>query len=254
MPSRDLRYPLVLLDVGETLIGPRRSYGSVYAGVLARLGIERTAESFERALQSTWREFDARIPPGIDRYREFDGGEDEYWTRFADHTLRRVLDGQATPDLVERALPALRDAFVTTEAWHVYPEVPAVLDALEAAGARRVVVSNWDSRLPALLDRLDLHARFEHVIVSHLEGVEKPDPRLFEIALERAGARAEDALHVGDRADLDLAGARAAGIAGVVVDRKGRHEGEPWAIPDLSALPAIARGERPVEQTDRRRR
>jgi putative hydrolase of the HAD superfamily len=243
MLSRDLRYPVVFLDVGETLIGPRRSYGAVYAGVLARLGIERTDEDFERALQSTWREFDARIPPGVDRYREFEGGEDEYWTRFADHTLHRVLDGQATPDLVGRALPALRDAFVTSEAWHVYPEVPIVLDALDAAGVRLAVVSNWDSRLPALLDRLGLRARFEHLIVSHLEGIEKPDPRLFEIALDRAGARPEDVLHVGDRADLDLAGARAAGIAGVVVDRAGRHDGESWAIPDLSSLPDIVGGE-----------
>lgn len=246
MPRETLRYPVVFLDVGETLIGPRRSYGAVYAGVLAGLGVERPPAAFEVALQATWREFDAQIPPGIDRYRMFDGGEAEYWTRFADHTLRRLLDGEATPDLVARVLPALRDAFVSTDAWHVYPEVPDVLDALDDAGARLVVVSNWDSRLPTLLGKMGLDGRFEDLVVSHLEGVEKPDPRLFDIALRRAKAGPEETIHVGDRADMDLEGARAAGIAGVVVDRKGRHAGEPWAIPDLSALPAIVRGDRPA--------
>ena len=64
---------------------------------------------------------------------------------------------------------------------------------------------------------------------------------LFRIALARIGSDPGDALHVGDRADLDLAGANAAGIDGIVVDRRGRHRGEPWAIPDLDRLPAIAR-------------
>jgi len=240
MPATTPRYRAVLLDVGETLIGPRRSYGAVYASVLARAGVERPAETFEEALRATWREFDARIPPGVDRYREFPGGEAEYWSRFADHTLHRALDGQAAPDLARRVLPALRDAFATSEAWEVYPEVPATLAALRTAGVRLCVVSNWDSRLPALLDRLGLLDAFDELIVSHREGVEKPDPGLFRIALDRIGAGPDEALHVGDRVDMDLAGARAAGIDGLVVDRSGRHAGENWAIPDLAGLPRIA--------------
>ena len=241
MTSPKLRYPCVLLDVGETLIGPRHSFGAVYAAALADLGVVQSPETFEDALQATWREFDARIPPGIDRYRSFPGGEVDYWRRFAARTLQRAIDGEADPALLERALPALRDVFASPDAWVIYPEVESTLAALRDAGARLCVVSNWDSRLPALLGRLGLLDAFDEVVVSHLEGVEKPDPALFRIALERLGSAAGHALHVGDRADLDLAGARAAGIAGIVVDRQGRHPGESWAVPDLGGLPAIVR-------------
>ena len=241
MNMTGLRYPSVLLDVGETLIGPRESYGAVYAAALAEIGVDRPPETFESALQATWREFDARIPPGVDRYRSFAGGEVEYWRRFAVRAIERAIDGEADPALVERALPALLDAFTTTDAWVVYPEVEATLTALRAAGARLCVVSNWDSRLPALLERIGLIDAFDEIVVSHLEGVEKPDPELFRIALERIGSAAGDAIHVGDRADLDLAGANAAGIDGIVVDRRGRHRGEPWAVADLGGLPAIVR-------------
>jgi putative hydrolase of the HAD superfamily len=241
MNAAGLRYPNVLLDVGETLIGPRTSYGAVYAAALADVGVNRSPESFEHALQATWREFDARIPPGVDRYRSFPGGEVEYWRRFAARALERVIDGRSDPALVERALPALLDAFTSTDAWVIYPEVEATLAALRDAGARLCVVSNWDSRLPALLDRIGLGDAFDEVVVSHLEGVEKPDPALFRIALSRIGSEAGDAIHVGDRADLDLAGANAAGIDGIVVDRHGRHRGESWAVPDLERLPAIVR-------------
>jgi putative hydrolase of the HAD superfamily len=209
MNRTGLRYPSVLLDVGDTLIGPRVSYGAVYAAALAEVGVDRPPETFERALQATWREFDARIPPGVDRYRSFDGGEVEYWRRFAVRAVERAIDGEADPALIERALPALLDAFTTTDAWVVYPEVETTLTALRDAGARLCVVSNWDSRLPALLERI--------------------------------GSAAGDAIHVGDRADLDLAGAHAAGIDGIVVDRRGRHRGEPWAVPDLGGLPGIVR-------------
>jgi len=48
--------------------------------------------------------------------------------------------------------------------------------------------------------------------------VEKPDPRMFEMALERSGARAETTIHVGDLYHVDVVGARAAGLRGVLLD------------------------------------
>jgi FMN phosphatase YigB (HAD superfamily) len=62
------------------------------------------------------------------------------------------------------------------------------------------------------------------VVDSHLVGVEKPDPRIFGIALERLGARAETAMFLGDVPAIDVAGARAAGIAAVLLDRHDLYE------------------------------
>ena len=58
---------------------------------------------------------------------------------------------------------------------------------------------------------------------SHDEGVEKPDPRYFDIALERSGARRETTIHVGDLYHVDVVGARNAGLRGVLLDEAGLY-------------------------------
>ena len=121
----------------------------------------------------------------------------------------------------------------------MYDDVVPVLEELRRLGMRLGVVSNWDSRLPRLLELLDLARHFEAVGVSHLEGVEKPDPELFRRVLSRLGAEPGDALHVGNVEETDLAGARAAGIDGVLIDRTGRVGRSAW--PDLRELPRLVR-------------
>jgi len=237
-----VRYPVVLLDVGETLIGPISSFGDVYAGVWRELGLHRSAEEFERGLRLVWQEMSRLIPPGTDRYGFFAGGEDEYWLRFSRSAVRHVIDDEPDDRLLAEALERLREAFRHPAAWRVYPDVPPALAALDQAGARLGVVSNWDSRLPRLLDDLDLSRRFETIGVSHLVGCEKPHPGLFHHVLERLGTTPDQALHVGDVPELDLAGAKAAGVACVIVDRRGRIDpgaGLP-VIDDLSSLPRLA--------------
>ena len=67
--------------------------------------------------------------------------------------------------------------------------------------------------------------QFEFVIDSGEVGVEKPDPRIFQIALERMGVSAADALYVGDLYEVDVVGARAAGLDVVLLDPSGEHSG-----------------------------
>jgi FMN phosphatase YigB (HAD superfamily) len=75
-----------------------------------------------------------------------------------------------------------------------------------------------------MFGRLGLAPRVDLLIDSHDEGVEKPDPRLFELALERAGARRETTLHVGDLYHVDVVGAQAAGLRAVLLDAAGLYE------------------------------
>jgi putative hydrolase of the HAD superfamily len=227
----------LLLDVGETLLRPAESYGATYREVFAGVGLELSVESHETGLRAAWQEVSARLPPGGNRYDGTLEGEAGFWLRFASRAWELAAGSPAKPALVAEAVSRLREHFASPAAWVVYPEVVDVLDALRARGVGLAVVSNWDSRLPGLLDRLGLASRFDHLAVSGLAGVEKPHPALFREALAALGMPAGAALHVGDVPELDWAGAR-------LVDRRGRLDPGWGAMRDLGPL-LSRRDERP---------
>jgi putative hydrolase of the HAD superfamily len=101
--------------------------------------------------------------------------------------------------------------------------VPTVLEVLRERGLQLVVVSNANGRLRDALRRLTIDQYFHHILDSFEEGVEKPDPRLFQIALQKAGADASTTIHVGDLYEIDVVGARGAGIRGVLLDEGGLY-------------------------------
>jgi putative hydrolase of the HAD superfamily len=166
-----------------------------------------------------------------------------------------AVDAAALADLRERctavlaaALPErargardLRGALLASLRFRPYPEVPATLAALRAAGLRLVVVSNWDVSLHEALATTGLAPLLHGAISSAEAGAAKPATAVFERALALAGdVEPAAAVHVGDDAAADVAGARAAGIAPVLVVRDGaaRPEGVP-TLTDLTGLPAL---------------
>lgn len=104
---------------------------------------------------------------------------------------------------------------------HLWCSVPSdtreALRRLQAAGLRLGVVSNSEGRVHEALDAAGLREFFDAVVDSGLVGIEKPDPRIFHIALEELGVRPEEAIYVGDLYDVDVLGARAAGIDAVLL-------------------------------------
>jgi len=132
-----------------------------------------------------------------------------------------VLEHAGIPrsDATGAALESLHRYHTASNLWeYVPPDVVPALDALRTRGLKLVVVSNANGTLRAHMQRLGLAERFDHVFDSADEGVEKPDPRFFEIALERSGARKETTIHVGDLYYVDVMGARSAGLRGVLLD------------------------------------
>ena len=92
------------------------------------------------------------------------------------------------------------------------------LEELRRRGYRLGVISNADGRVEALLDSMGLLPHFEFVIDSGTVGVEKPDPRIFRMALERMGVQPHEAVYVGDVYEIDIVGARAAGMRAYLID------------------------------------
>jgi putative hydrolase of the HAD superfamily len=102
------------------------------------------------------------------------------------------------------------------------------------------VISNFEEWLERLLEQLGVRPYFDVRVVSGVEGLEKPDPAIFELAIERAGTTAARSVYVGDNPELDVDPANAVGMYPILIDRGARHPGAPCArISSMQELPAL---------------
>jgi putative hydrolase of the HAD superfamily len=139
-------------------------------------------------------------------------------------------DAASLADLRERCARLLSDELgveigvdelVDAVRMRAYPDADPALRALRDRGLRLLVVSNWDCSLGSVLERCGLAPLLEASISSAEAGSRKPDPGIFELALSRAGCEPGEVVHVGDTAEEDVAGAEAAGIRVLLIDREG---------------------------------
>ena len=105
----------------------------------------------------------------------------------------------------------------------VRPGTFEALEAFKSAGYRLAIVSNAEGQVEADAKRFGLAPYFDVIIDSHVVGVAKPDPRIFQIALERLGVAPDEVRFAGDIYSIDVEGARAAGIEARLVDQHRRY-------------------------------
>ena len=202
----------VFLDAGGVLVNPNWHRVS---DALARHGVSVTAERMAEA--------EPRAKKRLDTGDTIRATNDQQrgWTYF---NLVLGEAGVALSDATAAALAELHTYHQTYNLWETVPdEVLPSLAALRASGRRLVVLSNANGTLHKAFDRLGLTTSFDVIFDSHQEGVEKPDPRFFQIALERSGADAATTMHVGDLYHVDVAGARAAGLTPALLDVGGLY-------------------------------
>ena len=197
----------VLLDAGGVLVFPNWQRIS---DVFARHGVAVSAEALCAA------DPDARFAIDeahqVARTNDADRGSMYFRRMFA----RAGVPGDAALDGVLRELWAYHGEHNLWE--HVPPDVRPALERLRQLGLRLAVASNANGALHRLFDRLDLTRHFDVICDSSVEGVEKPDPRFFEIVLDRAGGRPDTAIHVGDLYHVDVVGARNTGVRAILLD------------------------------------
>ena len=204
----------LLLDAGGVLTFPNWDRVS---DIFARHGIEVSGDALRAAEPGAKFAIDAAYT--IATTNDADRGSRYFQLTF---------DGAGVP-AGEIRQPVLDDLWAYHQEYNLWEHVPAdVLPALErlrGAGLTLAIASNANGVLQRLFDRLGLTPYFHAICDSHVEGVEKPDPRFFEIVLERAGGRPDSAMHVGDLYHVDVEGARAAGIRPLLLDPHKLYEG-----------------------------
>ena len=107
----------------------------------------------------------------------------------------------------------------------LFDDVVPTLRTLKERGLRLGMLSNMDRKGSELAADLGLAEFLDCAVTSSEVGVEKPHAGIFLAALERAGASAEESVHVGDQPTSDVEGALGVGMGAVLLDRDGNHQG-----------------------------
>ena len=215
---------IIFLDAGRTLLYLRRGVGEVYSEGAARHGLRVPATDVEKSFFRAFRSKQA-------------GGEvqDRAWWR--DVVLRTFAPFGPQIDM-EPLFDELHDRFSRPDAYMLLPGAMETVLGLRERGYRTALISNWDARLPAILDALGLTPVLDPIVISERVGAEKPDPLIFQVALAEAGADPERSLMVGDDFAADIRGAAGVGMRSVLIgDGEALPAGGPWtAVPEISGL------------------
>jgi putative hydrolase of the HAD superfamily len=229
-----MRWSAVFFDAGETLVHPHPTFPDLFATILEREGHAVSAETIRD-----------RIHVVSDRFRAA-AEQNELWTTSPDKSRRfwhevyeiflrdiGIADGDGLVDRVYAEFTDLAN-------YALFDDVVPVLDRLRDAGLTLGVVSNFEEWLERLLDRLGVRGHFDVRVISGIEGLEKPDPRIFRLAMERAGVEPARSVYVGDNPELDVDPALAVGMFPVLIDRRDRFPDAPGPrITSLEELPSV---------------
>jgi putative hydrolase of the HAD superfamily len=198
---------VIFFDAAGTLIGLPRGVAHHYCEVAARHGLALDPSVATEAFHMTRREMP---PPATSRVPRPDDDRG-WWEEFVGHVLERCAVPRGGAFDRRAYFAELYDEFTQPGVWDVFPDARAVLTRL-AQSYELGIISNFDRRLRWILDELALAPFFRHVVISSEVGADKPDPWIFERALELAGAEPHEALHVGDEPAADWEGAARAGL------------------------------------------
>lgn len=208
-------YKAVLFDVGMTLIQPRFSSAEICATICAQYGYSVSLARIEEEMS----DFTDTL---MARYRE----RGDLWA--SEEGVRKFFVQLYTEFFEALGLPQPRELAASVyeraqlpENWTPFPEVRGLLAELKERGLILGVVSDWGEWLAELLLSLGLSCYLDFVIVSAVVGATKSNPHIFQLALQRAGVQANEALYVGDTYHTDILGARAAGLKPILLDRSG---------------------------------
>lgn len=231
-PLSDNQHPgIVFFDAGNTLLHVHPSIGEVYGEVSRAFGCSISPEEIEKHLLGVWKQYLDEIKSSREALVTSEEREYEMWRTLTFTVHERIPNLTCDP---RSWFEALYETFGEARRFRLFPDAEETLGTLGEKGIRLGVISNWDARLERILKGIGLSQVFDVVVISSLVGYSKPHPRIFEIALERAGLPAEEAVHVGDTYRDDVEGARSVGIRAFHLHRfesSGLSNRNLWAPP-----------------------
>ena len=142
-----------------------------------------------------------------------------FWIDFYSEGFRRLGIGND----VCAAADQIRERFQRAEFEILHEDVIPTLAALTARGISLGILSNFSANLENVLRQVKVHHYFRFFIVSAVVGIEKPDPKIFDLAVRAAARERDQIVYIGDSIFHDIQGARNAGVDAILVDRQNRN-------------------------------
>jgi putative hydrolase of the HAD superfamily len=223
---------VVLLDALGTLVELEPPAPRLRVQLRERLGLSVSEADAQRAIEAEMHYYRAHL----------DEGADEPSLAGLRRRCAAVLWRELGNDLSDRSpkMDVLVEALMSSLSFRAFDDATDALAELKQLGLVLVVVSNWDVSLPGVLERVGLAGLVDGVITSAGAGARKPDPAVFDRALELTQVTAAEAVHVGDSLREDVDGARAAGIEPVLLVRSGSIDcSDTMQIQSLRELPPL---------------
>ena len=223
----------VFFDAGETIVHAHPSFPELLTTVLRREGFDADPEIVRQNLYVV-----------TDRFLEA-SRDGNLWSTSPEKSrvfwasIYRTLLAEMGLPFGDGLAEAIYRTFTDLSNYRLFPDVTPALDRLRQARLTLGLVSNFEGWLDSLLETLGVTPYFDVRVISGIEGVEKPDPRIFRLALERTGAAATESMYVGDNPSFDIEPAESLGMSAVLLDRRGRYPDHPGIrITTLDDLPA----------------
>jgi putative hydrolase of the HAD superfamily len=231
------RITAMTFDAGGTLFSIVEPVGETYARLARRAGIEATASHLEIGFELAFAAAPPLVAPIGSSGPERLLAERSWWREVVRSSLSHaVADGGAMPtrDVFEEFFASTFDHYAAPAAWSLHDDVDDCLAGLADLELEIGILSNFDSRLHALVEGLGL--RLRPVLASTEVGHAKPAREAFVAAARALGRDPSVCLHVGDSLEADAVGARAAGFTGVWLDRPARGGPAPAGVPTIRSL------------------
>ena len=211
-------YSTLVFDVGGTLLRLNlEALAQVYVNTASALD---AALDYGRAY-NVISALEAELPTWQQQRQvslDDDNGK-EFWDSFYTAGFRRL---GITRD-VSAAVTEIRERFQRAEFETLFDDVVPALDALSSRGTSLGILSNFSTNLEDVLRQVGIHRYFDFFIVSAIAGVEKPDPRIFDLTARAANHPREEIVYIGDSIYHDIEGARRSGMDAILVDRPNRY-------------------------------
>ncbi len=222
----------IFFDLGDTLATANPSVTELMAQTLADHGYQTPHRDLARAASL----LAPRLKdPGNRGWSLSHEQSYAFWTTFYTDLLREIgIPPHARGELTAHIYTRLS----RPEGYRLFPDALPTLERLAGAGYTLGLVSNWEAWGAELVARLGLSRYFPEPVLSGCVGVEKPDTRIFKLALAQAGLAPGRVLYVGDDVRNDVEPARALGMRAILLRRQedGKSADAPHCIRSLREL------------------